>query len=379
MKNLSLKKYNKRIAENMDFCVPFLSEKMEKYKSFNLKNNKSKNGIVFTITSCKRFDLFQKSMNSVLNAVKDLNCVDRFICIDDNSSEEDRYQMQKLYPFFEFVFKGEEEKGHSKSMNIILDMLDSSTKYIFHMEDDWTFLRKSKYIQKSIKALNAQANFGQIFFNKNYAEKISHYNIYGGIPIKDGKYLIHEYGEDLHKGIIPPEEYLPYYLTCSYWEHFSLRPSITKKEVFDKVGKFDDEVSFEKKYAKRYISKEYVSIFHNSIDMVHTGKHTLDKDRDNAYSLNSIKQWDNEKDNDDFVLKEIINMKILEKHITYKGFDLHQKYRDGKFAIYEQSKNDLHSKWYEAIIIESHNGYEIAGNYCPPSEMYPSPNQWGVI
>jgi hypothetical protein len=70
-------------------------------------------------------------------------------------------------------------------------------------------------------------------------------------------------------------------------------------------------------------------------------------------------------------------MKILEKHITYKGFDLHQKYRDGKFAIYEQSKEDIESKWYEAIVIESHNGYEIAGNYCPPSEMYPSPNQWG--
>lgn len=70
-------------------------------------------------------------------------------------------------------------------------------------------------------------------------------------------------------------------------------------------------------------------------------------------------------------------MKILEKKLTYKGFNLVQKYRDGKFAIYEQSREDFKSKWYEAIVIESHNGYEIAGNYCPPSEMYPSSNQWG--
>jgi hypothetical protein len=70
-------------------------------------------------------------------------------------------------------------------------------------------------------------------------------------------------------------------------------------------------------------------------------------------------------------------MKILEKELTHKGFNYKQIYRDGKFAIYEQSKDGYDFKKYEAIVIESHNGYEIAGNYCPPSEMYPNASQWG--
>ncbi len=70
-------------------------------------------------------------------------------------------------------------------------------------------------------------------------------------------------------------------------------------------------------------------------------------------------------------------MKILEKKISHKGFDYNQIYRDGKYAIYEQTKEGYDFKKYEAIVIESHNGYEIAGNYCPPSEMYPNAGQWG--
>jgi hypothetical protein len=70
-------------------------------------------------------------------------------------------------------------------------------------------------------------------------------------------------------------------------------------------------------------------------------------------------------------------MKILEKQLSHKGFDYKQLYRDGKFAIYEQTKEGCEFKKYEAIVIESHNGYEIAGNFCPPSEMYPNAGQWG--
>lgn len=70
-------------------------------------------------------------------------------------------------------------------------------------------------------------------------------------------------------------------------------------------------------------------------------------------------------------------MKILEERLTHKGFKYKQLYRDGKYAIYEQTRNNSKLKKYESIIIESHNGYEIAGVYCPPSEMYPNASQWG--
>ena len=71
-------------------------------------------------------------------------------------------------------------------------------------------------------------------------------------------------------------------------------------------------------------------------------------------------------------------MKILEKEFSSKGFDYKQVYRDGKYAIYEQTKKGWKLKNYEAIIIESHNGYELGGQKIPASEVYPSTTQWGV-
>ena len=74
-------------------------------------------------------------------------------------------------------------------------------------------------------------------------------------------------------------------------------------------------------------------------------------------------------------------MKKLEKKITNKNFSYKQVTRETNVAIYEQTVIDSsHSKkWYEVIIIRSHNGYEIAGNKVAPSEMYPSSNHWGTL
>jgi hypothetical protein len=71
-------------------------------------------------------------------------------------------------------------------------------------------------------------------------------------------------------------------------------------------------------------------------------------------------------------------MKILEKELTFGGFNLKQVLRDGKFAIYKQTKKGWKLKRFEVIIIESHNGYDLAGQHFPPSEVYPSSNQWGL-
>ena len=96
--------------------------------------------LTFTITTCKRYDLFEQTMNSFLNCCLDIHRIDRWFCADDNSSPEDRAKMKEKYPFFEFYFKDLAEKGHAKSMNIILSHVN--TPYIFHMEDDWKFFHK---------------------------------------------------------------------------------------------------------------------------------------------------------------------------------------------------------------------------------------------
>jgi hypothetical protein len=91
--------------------------------------------ITCTITTCKRLDLFERTMNSFLSMCLDLHLIAQWICIDDTSSQSDREQMQRLYPFLTFIWKSENEKGHAQSMNQLLDRI--RTPYVFHLEDDW--------------------------------------------------------------------------------------------------------------------------------------------------------------------------------------------------------------------------------------------------
>ena len=42
--------------------------------------------ITFTITSCKRFDLFEKTMNSFLNCCIDIERIDKWLCVDQNTT-----------------------------------------------------------------------------------------------------------------------------------------------------------------------------------------------------------------------------------------------------------------------------------------------------
>ena len=74
-------------------------------------------------------------------------------------------------------------------------------------------------------------------------------------------------------------------------------------------------------------------------------------------------------------------MKKLPLEINKKGFVYTQLKRVKDTAIYKQKSLDIavKSEWFEVIKIKCHNGMTLGGNYIPPSEMYPSSTQWGVL
>jgi hypothetical protein len=111
--------------------------------------------VMLTMTTCKRWDLFEKTVNSLLNTWTDIDKVDYFFCVDDNSSQRDRTKMKATFPFIDFYMKRQSEKGHRASMNVIYDMLTTlKPTYWIHMEDDWLFFQKDSYVQKSIDFLD---------------------------------------------------------------------------------------------------------------------------------------------------------------------------------------------------------------------------------
>ena len=278
-------------------------------KNVRSKNDvNKKDGITLTITTCKRYDLFDKTINSFINCCEDILMIDRFIGIDDNSSQEDRDKMKDKYPFIEWIFKGVEDKGHYKSMNMIIDMIDS--EYLLHLEDDWLFYEKMDYITKALHILNQEKiislteipenqninnkQIKQVIFNRNYIE-VEENNVKGGYlcETSDGfRYIIHEYyntttdKENHDKAVAKING-----PNCTYWAHYSFRPSIIKTDIFKTIGKYSSTVTFfEREYADRYCENGFISCFFDKIICRHIGKLTSEKG-DNAYTLNDEKQF----------------------------------------------------------------------------------------
>ena len=70
------------------------------------KNIKQPNTTVFlSFTTCKRLDLFEKTVNSLLLYCEDIETVDYFFCVDDNSSFQDREKMRTMFPFMNFILR----------------------------------------------------------------------------------------------------------------------------------------------------------------------------------------------------------------------------------------------------------------------------------
>jgi len=303
-KTLEFKGLNQEQSYKIIFNQHFSFESVEnRYASYNedivqkIKNKKENEIplVTFSITTCKRFDLFEKTMNSFLNCCQDVLSIDMWICVDDNSSKEDREKMEKLYPFFQFYFKNESEKGHAKSMNIIRNMV--KTPYLMHFEDDWVFYSKRNYIKECLDVLNNDSSLGQCLINKNFSETEMDVDVTGGIfkQTKTGlRYYIHEFASSEEEKRKWVEKYGTY-KNSSYWPHFSFRPSILRTEVLKKVGEFNENANhFEMEYAYRYVSQSYKSAFLESIYCRHTGRLTSERTDDsklNAYKLNNTKQF----------------------------------------------------------------------------------------
>jgi len=288
------------------------------------KNNNYSHEIILTITSCKRFDLFQKTINSFINNCTDFNKISYFFCVDDNSSDEDRIQMKKLYPFFNFYFKNYNEKGHRQSMNIIWNKLNFiKPKFYLHLEDDWLFIKKQKFISKSISFLDKfkSSNIHQILFNKNYAEIIDHFNLIGGKFI-DKNIKLHIKDEKNLNGN-----------NCAYWPHFSFRPSIIRTDIILQLGNFDSPNNFfEMDFANKYFNSGFFSSFFNDVNTIHIGKltHETNSNIANAYHLNNTKQFNDPNNNNN---------------------------NSNFFFIKNFLINDIHNNFYINYLLENHSYY----------------------
>jgi GR25 family glycosyltransferase involved in LPS biosynthesis len=254
---------------------------LTKYSPIKNKKLTKSPTIILTMTTCKRFDLFQQTVNSITNTWTDIDMIDYWFCVDDNSSHEDRIQMKKKYNWIDYYMKGPKEKGHRKSMNIIWDKLNElRPTYWIHMEDDFRFHCRMDYIKTGIKYL--EGNIKQVLFNRNYGEQTKDYSISGHAPFgATQEIVLHDHKSGSFN-----------YPNCHYWTDYSFRPSIIKVDAILELGNYDSANQFfEKDYADRWYGAGFRSAFFNRITCEHIGKLTSDRAGDNAYTMNDESQF----------------------------------------------------------------------------------------
>lgn len=288
-----------------DVNIQYLQSSFDGYNKNQIDNivnqlsKKNSKKIMLSITSCKRFDLFQRTINSFIESCTDCHLIDYWLCVDDNSSDKDRKNMQDKYPFFNYIFKNENEKGHVSSMNMIRDKaIELNVDYIFHMEDDFHFIQHRNYITDCLDIMNEkndQLKIGQVLVNNLYGEEEPYKRGWckGGIlkhTKNNQRYFVHEHyvpGTKEHNEFM---ERIKKASNHAYWPHFSFRPSLVNVDMLKDIGPYYNTIHFERAYANEYNAHNYVSCFLDTFSCIHIGKKTWESGN-NSYSLNKINQF----------------------------------------------------------------------------------------
>ena len=263
------------------------------------KNKNEKINVFISFTTCKRFDLFKQTLGSILNHWLDVEKIDYWFCVDDNSSKKDRELMKSTFPWITYYMKSESEKGHRESMNIIWEKLSElRPKYWIHMEDDFLFYTRRNYVEDSItilKKYHDSKNVRQVLFNRNYAETIEHTNTKGHIVL-EAKTSEECIPVLLHKHNTSEQFYFP---NCCYWPDYSFRPSMIDVDTILGLGNYNTENHFfEMDYAYKWYNAGHRSAFFNMICCRHIGRLTSDrhdKTKPNSYELNNTLQFNLDK------------------------------------------------------------------------------------
>jgi len=250
--------------------------------------------VTLTITAGRRRELLETTIDSFLACCDDVDVIGRWICIDEGSTSADREALAERYPFIDFIWKGAADFGHARSLNLLRDLVD--TTYWLHLEDDWQFLVRERYVERARAILDADPSIGQVLFNRAYAETIEDRSLVGGVVERSaaGSYWRQEHleGDDLEAfiGDLPAGG-----RTNAWWPHYSLRPALLRTATVKALGPYDESGGhMEREFALRYVDAGLRTAAFDEITCLHIGPLTSERGpqrRPNAYDLAGSSQF----------------------------------------------------------------------------------------
>jgi len=261
----------------------------------SIRADRTNGEITLTITTCRRRALFERTVDSFLQCCTDRLLISRWICIDDGSSDDDLAAMRSRYPFFEFIIKQPDERGHARSMNRLLE--EVATPYWLHLEDDYDFVSVGHFLREAQEVLDGDASLMQVVLNRHYAETFDQ-QLAGGVRRRTPRgfpYLEHRHlpmGSDEFAELVASN---PGFGTAAYWPGFSLMPSLLRTDALRAVGAFHPSVgNFEMEYGYRALAVGWRTAFLDTITAVTTGPLRNDRSPSrtpNAYELAGETQY----------------------------------------------------------------------------------------
>ncbi len=119
--------------------------------------------ITFCITSCNRFDLLERTIDSFLKLNK--YPIKKYILNEDSGNTEIINKILNKYGNLFHIIRNPKNEGLLKSVDNLYKLVE--TEYIFHTEDDWYFQSNSNFITDSLEILENNKNIHQIWLRKN--------------------------------------------------------------------------------------------------------------------------------------------------------------------------------------------------------------------
>jgi tetratricopeptide (TPR) repeat protein len=275
-----------RVARNRELCAPWVDGQRGVYPVRVVESlcerrkllDPGESEVTLTVTSCRRPELFERAVNSFLHHCAELERIGRWICVDTGSSGPDRARMRELYPFFEFVYLDPSTHTHGDAINVLLDAVASPLW--LHLEDDWQFFRRGRYIERALEVMADDPTVAQVVFNRNYLETPDQ-QVFSGHTRRTAatgqRYHVHEPIEpggcdwDHHVRVLPPDT-----ATVAHWPNFTLRPSLMRTAAIRALGRLRSEAGreFEHEFARRYTAAGLRTAFFDTVVCLHIGRLT---------------------------------------------------------------------------------------------------------
>lgn len=186
--------------------------------------------ITFTMTTCRRLDLFKKTIESFRRTCLDQDLISDWIISDDGSSQNDIAEMKRLCP--EFTILHSPGRGQAANLNNLFGAV--KTIWAIHVEDDWLFIKPDNYIRKMF----------DIAFDDERIKNVTLRYWEGGYESKckanpELRYNLHWFSQFNH-GNMPVEsvKILCEKSNCN-WFGYTLNPGLQHMPTVKRLGKYE--------------------------------------------------------------------------------------------------------------------------------------------